>query len=123
MDRYVDRVLEYGYGKFTTTSKWIAAPVLVAKLQLANFTLTFHYTPVNAVTVPMRCPMPHIDLKLFDMTGNLFFAIIDFVSGYWQLPLIEEKQELLSFMRSKDVVQPTRFTQGAKMQVPTFNRM
>ena len=114
MDRYVDRVLEYGFGKVTTTAKWIAAPVLVAKPPPANFRLTFNYRPVNAVTVPLTWPMPHIDSELCDMAGSFYFAIIDFVSRYWQLPLAEESQELLSFMSSKHVVQPTRCIQGAK---------
>ena len=58
--------------------------------------------------------MPHIDSELCDMAGSLYFAIIYFVIGYWQLPLAEESQELLSFMSSKHFVQPTRCTQGAK---------
>ena len=58
--------------------------------------------------------MPHIDSELCDMAGSFYFEIIDFVSGYWQLPLAEESQEVLSFMSSKHVEQPTRCTQGAK---------
>lgn len=114
MERYVSRVIEYGFGKVTTTAKWIAAPVLVTKPPPAYFRLTFDYRPVNAATVPMTWPMPHIDSELSDMAGSLCFDVIDFVSGYWQLPLNESSQELLSFMTANMVVQPTRCTQGAK---------
>ena len=114
MDRYVDRVLDYGFGKVTTTAKCLAAPVLVAKAPPANFRVTFDYRPVNAVTVPLTWPIAQIDSELCDMAGSFYFAIIDFVSVYWQLPLAEESQELLSFISCKHFVQPTRCTQGAK---------
>ena len=47
MERYVNRVIEYGFGKVTTEAKWVAAPVLVAKTAPALFRLTFDYRPIN----------------------------------------------------------------------------
>lgn len=131
MDRYVDRVLEYGFGKITTTAKWIATPVLLAKTPPANFRLTFDYSPVNDTTIPMTRPRPHIDSELRDMAGGLCFAIIEFVSVYWQLPSAEASQERLIFMNSKNVVQTTHCTQreknaGANFQSkkePLFNNI
>ena len=114
MERYVDRVIEYGFGKVTTEAKWVAAPVLVAKPAPALSRLTFDYRPINAATVPMTWPMPHIDSEMADLAGSKFFAVIDSVSGYWQLPLDKRSQLLLSFMNTNKVVCPTRCTQGGK---------
>lgn len=119
-ERYDDRIIDYGFGKITKSTKLVAAPVLVAKPPLANFRLTLDYSPVNAVTEPMTSPLSHIDSKLGDIAGSKYFAIIDFVSGYWQLPLAEECQELLSFMATNREVQPIRSTQGAKNSGPNF---
>ena len=98
MERYVQRLVEFGFGKVTTTAKWVAAPVLVAKPPSAHFLLTLDYRPINAATVPITWPMPHIDSELSDMAESKVFATIEFVSGYLQLPLAEHSQELLSFM-------------------------
>ena len=114
MEHYVDRVIEYGFGKVTTEAKWVAARVLVAKPAPPLFRLTFDYRPIKAATVPMTRPMPDIDSEMADLAGSKFFAVIDFVSGYWQLPLDKKSQLLLSFMTTNKVVCPTRCTQGAK---------
>lgn len=34
--------------------------------------------------------MPHVDSELQDFAGILCFGVLDFVSGYWQLPLDPE---------------------------------
>lgn len=114
MERYVNRVIEYGFGEVTTEAKWVAAPVLVAKPPPALFRLTFDYRPINAATALITWPMPHIDSELTDLAGSKVFAVVDFVTGYWQIPLQKESQLLLSFMTTNKVVCPTRCTQRAK---------
>lgn len=120
MERYVQRIQEYGFGIVNTQAQWVAAPVLVTKPAPANFRLTFDYRPINAATEPVAWPMPHIDSELADLAGSKHFALIDFPSGYWQLPLDEDSQELLSFMTPTTVIQPKRCTQGAKNAGPNF---
>ncbi len=51
MERFVDRVIEFGFGKVNTVAKWVAAPVLVAKPAPPNFRLTFDYRPINSATI------------------------------------------------------------------------
>ena len=31
--------------------------------------------------------MPHVESEVLDFAGSKFFAVVDFVSGYWHLPL------------------------------------
>lgn len=44
--------------------------------------------------------MPHIESYLVDIDDKKLFIQTEFVSGYWQLPLDELSQELLSFLRT-----------------------
>jgi len=53
MERYVQRILEYDFGKVNTNAAWVAAPVLVAKPEPANFRLTFDNMPINSATEPL----------------------------------------------------------------------
>ena len=41
LEKYTDRLLEYGFGKINTNAQWIAAPVIVEKAPPALFRLTF----------------------------------------------------------------------------------
>ena len=45
---------------------------------------------MNAATVKQAWPMPHVDSEVHDFSGSACFAVLDFVSGYWQLPLHPE---------------------------------
>ena len=92
MERYANRILEYGFGEVTTEAKWIAAPVITEKPPPALFRFTMDYKNVNAVTEPISWRMPHIDAELVDVLGTKAFALIDFVSGFWQLPLESQSQ-------------------------------
>lgn len=43
--------------------------------------------PVNVAPVNQFCPMPHIDSEVQDFASGKGFAVVDFCSGYWQLPV------------------------------------
>ena len=120
MERYANRILEYGFGEVTTEAKWIAAPVITEKPPPALYRFTMDYKNVNAVTEPISWPMPHIDAELVDVLGTKAFALIDFVSGFWQLPLERQSQNLLAFQTMDRIIKPTRTTQGAKNSAPNF---
>ena len=103
LSRYVKKLEEYGFVESNKNATWVAAPVLVAKPPPANYRLTIDLRPVNAATVPLTWPMPHIESELADLAGSKFFATIDFCSGYWQLPLHEQSQHLHSFVTPNGV--------------------
>ena len=48
--------------------------------------------------------MINLDAAIGDMKDIKFFASIDFVTGYWQLPVAEESQSLHAFMTNNAVV-------------------
>lgn len=94
IEKYVAQLESYGLVRPYKHSQWAAAPVLVPKHGLALFRLTFDLRPINAVTKKIALAMPNIEAELVDLRGATCFAHIDFVSGYWQLPLEEASQPL-----------------------------
>ena len=45
--------------------------------------LAIDLRPLNAATIKHTWPMPHLDSEVYDFSGNKFFAVFDFCSGYW----------------------------------------
>lgn len=117
---FLKRAQEYGFIKESRTATWAAAPLLVEKPKTGRYRLTFDYRPVNAATIPVVWPMPHIDSECADFAGSKYFATIDFCSGYWQLPLAEDSQDALSFITHEGIWKPTRSAQGAKNSSANF---
>ena len=71
-----------------TDATWASAPLLVPKPlqdeEELRYRLAFDLRAVNAVTVPLSWPLPHIDSEVADFKGKRFYALIDFISSYWQ---------------------------------------
>lgn len=122
MSRYVENLLSLGFVKRTANPEWVSAPFIVPKNPPVIYRLTIDYRSVISATEPIFWPLPHIDSELHDVRGSRIFASIDFCSGYWQLPLIEESQQLYSFMTPHGVVQPTRTTQGGCNSAANFQQ-
>lgn len=78
MDRYTDKILEFGFGKVVDNASWIAAPVIVEKPAPSQLSITLDYIPVNAATEPMKknWPMLHIKSELADISSSACFASI-----------------------------------------------
>ncbi|OWY98193.1 hypothetical protein PHMEG_00031098 [Phytophthora megakarya] len=57
--------------------------------------------------------MPSLDVALEHCKGKAFYALLDFLKGFWQLPLDKASQEILSYMTDKGIFTPTRVPQGS----------
>jgi len=120
LERVTDKLLELGFLRTSKKTEWVAAPLVVPKAPPANFRLTIDLRPVNAATIPMTWPMPNIEAELGDLRTSRYFISIDFVSGYWQLPLAETSQQLHTFVTTKVCVMPTRTLQGGRNSGANF---
>lgn len=118
--RYVAQLEKYGLIKKAVRTEWVSAPLIVPKKPPALYRMTLDIRAVNAVTVKMTWPMPHIDAIIQDVRGATVFAGIDFTSGYWQLPMHPDSQHLHAFMTPDGVMQPTRTTQGGCNSAANF---
>lgn len=95
MERYVKRLIEYGFAIMCTQAEWAAPPVIVPDNGPATLMLTFYYRPINSATQPTVWPMSQIESELSELNSRKLFSTINLVSGYWQLPLEESLQQLI----------------------------
>lgn len=94
LNKYVDQLVSMGFLIPNANATWQAAPLLVPKPNSkAQFRLAINLQPVNAATVKEAWPMPHLDSEIHDFAGSTCFATMDFVSGYWQLPIHPDSYE------------------------------
>lgn len=112
--------MEFGFLHETIEAEWVAAPFVVPKAQLASFPLTIDPRHINAATKPITWPKYNIESELVDLRTSRYFSLIDFVSGYWQLPLVEMSQSLHTFMTTKACAIPIRTLQGERNSCSNF---
>jgi Reverse transcriptase (RNA-dependent DNA polymerase) len=56
--------------------------------------------------------MPNMEDELVSLAGSKYFATLDLMQGYWQLPLHEQSQECQSIITPDGVYTPTRVQHG-----------
>ncbi len=60
------------------------------------------------------------ETELAKLAGFKYFSSLDALKGYWQFPLSEESQEIMSFQTDTTVYTPTRLIQGGTDSVFAF---
>jgi hypothetical protein len=48
------------------------------------------------------------DVVIQSLEGATFYASFDLFKGYWELPLFEDSQALMTFMTNEGIFTPTR---------------
>ncbi|KAF0751154.1 hypothetical protein AaE_006485, partial [Aphanomyces astaci] len=91
---------------------WAAAPQIVAKKTPREYRMTIDCRPINAWTISMPWSMPNLDAVIGDVGRHEVFFTLDWLKGYWQLPLHPSCQKWYSFMTPFDVYTPTRILMG-----------
>lgn len=103
-EKYIDTLEAMDFFFKMPTADWQAAPLLVPKPgSRAKMRMAIDLRPVNAATVKELWPMPHLDSEIQDFGGSTCFATLDFVSGYWQLPLHEDSYTACGVVTPKGV--------------------
>lgn len=124
MKEFIDNAVEMGYLRKNANSTWTAAPLLVPKPYpkpgAAKYRIAFDLRHINLVTVPQSWPMPQLDSELQDMQDTKCYAVMDFTSSYWQMPLNQKSQEFHSVITPFGVFSPTRTLQGARNSAANF---
>lgn len=113
LDKYVDTLRAMDFVVDLPTAEWQAAPLLVPKPNsAAKFRLAVDLRPVNAATIKEAWPMPHLDSEVQDFSGSTCFAGLDFVSGYWQLPVHPDSYTSCGIVTPRGVVASKRVLPG-----------
>ena len=121
---FMTQAEDFGLMRKNTNATWASAPLLVPKPlqdeEELRYRLAFDLRAVNAVTVPLSWPLPHIDSEVADFKGKRFYALIDFISSYWQLPLHILSQLFHSVITPIGIFSPTRTLQGGRNSAANF---
>ena len=112
MKQFNNELVRLGWIYENPTSRW-ACPALPVRKANGEYRQTADYRPINALTETIAGVMPNVQVALERCRGKKYFAVFDFLKGFWQLPLATESQECLSYMTDIHVYTPTRVPQGS----------
>ena len=77
-------------------SKWASLLVIVAKKEQRS-TACVDYRKLNKITKFGAYPIPRVK-EILNKTGNAdFITTLDFIKGYWQVPMHPEDREKIAF--------------------------
>ena len=94
------------------TAKWASPALAVPKPGSSELRFTVDLRGVNARTVPVQSAMPHLESKLQETAGSRVYAKLDAPHSFWQLPLAQSSQEMMSIQTPAGVFTPDRLLQG-----------
>ena len=84
----------------------------VPKPGTEGFRFTVDLRGPNAQTEPIVSAMPHLESQLQTVEGSKCFAKIDMAHAYWQVPIANDSQEMMSIQTPLGVYSSTRLLQG-----------
>ena len=77
------------------SSPW-SSPVVLVRKKDGTTRFCADYRRLNEVTRKDSYPLPRMEDCFDTLTGSKFFSTMDLASGYWQVKMMQIKQELLS---------------------------
>ena len=104
-----------------STSAW-ASPLVIVKKPSGDLRICVDYRRVNEQTVKDSHPLPNITATLDEMAGAKWFSSFDLVSGYYQIEVLPEDQEITAFVSPYGLFQYRRMPFGLSNAPSTFQR-
>lgn len=74
-----------------------SSPIVLVEKQNGEDRLCVDYRELNSITLKQPFPMPIMEELLAQLAGNKFFTTLDFMSGYYQIPIEEKSQKFTAF--------------------------
>jgi hypothetical protein len=97
-----------GLVKKNWTSRWASPPLILPKAGPEKFRFTLDLRYPNSQAEQVSWPMPGMEDVLASLAGSKYFATLDLMQGYWQLPLHKDLQRCQSIITPNGVYTPTR---------------
>ena len=104
-----------------STSPW-ASPIVLVKKKDGSIRPCVDYRKVNELVKPDGFPLPRIQDCLDAVAGSKFFSTFDLLSGYFQIPLLEEDIPKSAFVCKYGHFEMTRMPFGLNNSASTFQR-
>ena len=95
-----------------SSARWASPDLAVLKPGSSKYRFTVDLRGPNARTLPIQPAMPHLASKFQDISGSQCFGKFDLAHGYWQVPLAEESQAMMSIQTPNGVYSSRRLLQG-----------
>ena len=119
-NEFIQQLLKCGFVKRNPQSRWASPMLIVKKPDGKGLRFTVDLRGVNNLIDKVIWPMPIFKVILQYLEGSGAYASLDAFKGFWQWPLHEDSQELLSILTDRGVFSPTRLPQGCVDSVAAF---
>ena len=106
-----------------STSKFASPIVLVKKPSGNQWRFTVDYRQINAITENETYCIPHIQDIIDLASGKEVYSVLDFKSGFFQIPLDKKHKERTAFSSFLGLFHFTVMAQGLKGAPGTFQRV
>ncbi len=98
MKKKIERMLKEGIIR-KSKSPWTSPIVLVSKKD-GSIRFCVDYKKVNDLTIVNAHLLPIINDTVDKIGGKKYYTSIDLVSGYWQVEVDENSQDIIAFVTS-----------------------
>jgi len=119
-DNILDEMLKTGVIE-PSNSPW-SSPVCLVKKRDETYRFCIDYRRVNDVTKKDAHPLPDSKDALDSLKGARYYATVDLLNGYWQLPMTERAKDRSAFCTRRELFQFTRMPFGLANAPSTFCR-
>jgi transposase InsO family protein len=94
-----------------SNSSW-AAPILCVPKKDGGVRICCDYRGLNQVIRTFYWPLPNVDDIFSCLNGARYFSSLDFLKGYWQIPLEKHSKEKAAFVCEEGLFEPETLTFG-----------
>jgi len=88
-----------------------------------SYRFCIDYRRINVVIKKDAFPLPDIKDALDSLKGAHYYATLDMLNGYWQIPMTENAKERSAFCTRRGLFQFTRMPFGLANAPSTFCRL
>lgn len=106
----------------SSNSPW-ASPVVLVKKKDNKWRFCVDYRQLNKIIKLDKYPLPRIDDLLSYLSGAKYFATLDLLSGYWQIPIHDKDKHKTAFITTNGLFQFNVLPFGLSTSGACFQRM
>src|SRR6266542_3189523 len=121
MKEEIDRMLKEGIIK-KSKSPWASPVVLVSKKD-GSIRFCVDYKKVNDLTIVDAHSLPIVNDTVDKIEGKKYYTLIDLASGYWQVEVDENSQDIIAFVTLWGLYQFNVMLFGLTNASATFQRL